>query len=166
MHRSTGQSSSNNSGGGGGGGSGSGGTFEKNFGVSKQTLLHGSYADYIKEYTARSSRTGQVRDIHSVQVQCTMSCIMFTLYQKSIFVCTIIIILCTCTCCLYMFFFCFVTNLYYASCHKSKNFPSTCIATNEHITDCISISEGFVSSCFSPGLSNCYSGEHLFHCVH
>lgn len=45
----------------GGSSSGSGGTFEKNFGVSKETLLHGSYADYIKEYTARSSRTaGQV----------------------------------------------------------------------------------------------------------
>jgi hypothetical protein len=25
--------------------------------VSKDTLLHGSYSDYIKEYTARSSKT-------------------------------------------------------------------------------------------------------------
>lgn len=54
--RSTGQSSNIS------GGSGSS-TFEKNFGVSKDTLLHGSYADYIKEYTSRSSRTGQVSDI-------------------------------------------------------------------------------------------------------
>jgi hypothetical protein len=26
--------------------------------VSKETLLHGSYADYIKEYSARSGRSG------------------------------------------------------------------------------------------------------------
>ena len=31
--------------------------FEKSFGVSKDTLLHGSYADYIKEYAAKSSRS-------------------------------------------------------------------------------------------------------------
>ncbi|XP_011402974.1 PREDICTED: YTH domain-containing protein 1-like isoform X2 [Amphimedon queenslandica] len=30
--------------------------FEKSFGVCKETLLHGSYADYIKEYAARSTR--------------------------------------------------------------------------------------------------------------
>ena len=40
--------------------SGSSSSFEKNFGVCKETLLHGSYADYIKEYAARSSRTSQV----------------------------------------------------------------------------------------------------------
>lgn len=35
--------------------------FEKSFGVCKETLLHGSYADYIKEYAARSTRaTGPV----------------------------------------------------------------------------------------------------------
>ena len=31
-------------------------SFEEDFGVSKDTLLHGSYADYIKEYSARSGR--------------------------------------------------------------------------------------------------------------
>jgi hypothetical protein len=33
-------------------------SFEEDFGVSKETLLHGSYADYIKEYSARSGRAG------------------------------------------------------------------------------------------------------------
>jgi hypothetical protein len=33
-------------------------SFEDDFGVSKETLLHGSYADYIKEYSARSGRSG------------------------------------------------------------------------------------------------------------
>ena len=33
-------------------------SFEDDFGVSKETLLHGSYADYIKEYSSRSSRSG------------------------------------------------------------------------------------------------------------
>ena len=30
-------------------------SFEDDFGVRKETLLHGSYADYIKEYTSRGS---------------------------------------------------------------------------------------------------------------
>ena len=35
--------------------SGSVDAFEQSYGVSKETLLHGSYADYIKEYAAKSS---------------------------------------------------------------------------------------------------------------
>ena len=36
----------------------SGDSVEHSFGVSKQTLLHGSYSDYIKEYAARTSCKG------------------------------------------------------------------------------------------------------------
>ena len=45
-------------------------SFEDDFGVSKETLLHGSYADYIKEYSARSSRSsgGQSVGLSPAQV--------------------------------------------------------------------------------------------------
>ena len=35
-------------------------SFEDDFGVKKETLLHGSYADYLKEYSSKGSTKGSV----------------------------------------------------------------------------------------------------------
>ncbi len=35
-------------------------SFEDDFGVKKETLLHGSYADYLKEYSSKGSTKGNV----------------------------------------------------------------------------------------------------------
>lgn len=48
---------------------------EHNFGVSKQTLLHGSYSDYIKEYTARSTSKGVGSSSTQVHYHCALTSI-------------------------------------------------------------------------------------------
>jgi hypothetical protein len=62
-------------------------SFEEDFGVSKDTLLHGSYADYIKEYSARSGRasgSGGQSSSHQPHQTPAMLANLAAAYQKAL----------------------------------------------------------------------------------